>query len=89
MSKDSLGFFYENEIQRPAITTCSLFQNPALEGEMMTSVCLRCGGFVIDEREADYYQTSRRRCVNCGWYRNDANVSSDRIGDRRIEASTS
>ena len=42
----------------------------------MTSGCRRCGGFVIYEREADYYRMSRRRCVSCGWYRNDVNVSS-------------
>ena len=38
----------------------------------MTSICEKCGGFLIGEQVLDYYQTRRLKCVNCGWYRNDS-----------------
>ena len=44
----------------------------------MKSICGRCGGFVVHEQVRDYYQASRRRCVNCGWCRRETEVSSSR-----------
>ncbi len=52
----------------------------------MTLICRRCGGFVIGEREVDYYQPSHWRCVNCGWYHRGASVSPVQARDRRIVA---
>lgn len=44
----------------------------------MKSICGKCGGFVVQEQVLDYYQASRRRCVNCGWCHREIEVSSSR-----------
>jgi hypothetical protein len=44
----------------------------------MTSSCGRCVGYVIGERDPDYYQARCWRCINCGWYREDAAVRPSR-----------
>ncbi|MCS6897089.1 MAG: hypothetical protein NZM29_03870 [Nitrospira sp.] len=32
-------------------------------------MCEKCGGLLIDEPAIDFYQSSSRRCINCGWSR--------------------
>ncbi|MEO5955754.1 MAG: hypothetical protein ABIR36_08725 [Nitrospiraceae bacterium] len=37
-----------------------------------SSLCGKCGGFVVVERVLDFYgRTSGSKCVNCGWCRRD------------------
>lgn len=44
----------------------------------MKSICAKCGGCIIGERALDYYHAKRWRCINCGWYREDAAVGPSR-----------
>lgn len=53
----------------------------------MTSICKRCGGFLVGEQALDYYQTRCWKCVNCGWYRRETQMRSSRsiiLMNRRV-----
>lgn len=38
----------------------------------MKTTCGRCGGYVIGERDLDYYRARHWRCINCGWCREES-----------------
>lgn len=38
----------------------------------MQRICVKCGGLLIGERAMDFYQVNSWKCVNCGWYREEA-----------------
>ncbi len=44
----------------------------------MKTSCRRCGGYVIGERDPDYYRARLWRCINCGWYREESVVFQSR-----------
>lgn len=76
MLKDTLGFLLRREFGGDVygVSSGSLL----IKEGSMKSTCRRCGGFVVDEQVLDYYQASRWRCVNCGWYRRETEISSRR-----------
>ena len=42
----------------------------------INGACRKCGGFLIVERVLDYHSpTAGMKCINCGWYRLDAQPS--------------
>ena len=74
-----LGFFVGTRVWRRCIWRQIVSSGSLLIKEgSMKSTCGRCGGFVVDEQVLDYYQASRWRCVNCGWYRRETEISSSR-----------
>jgi transcription elongation factor Elf1 len=43
------------------------------KGRAMNGSCRKCGGFLIVERVLDYHCSAAGiKCINCGWYRLDA-----------------
>ncbi len=52
----------------------------------MTSICRRCGGYVIGDRAPDYYRARRWRCINCGWYREDAVIKTALLSLHAVRA---
>jgi RNase P subunit RPR2 len=50
--------------------------NHQTKGRAMNGSCRKCGGFLIVERVLDYHSpTDGMKCINCGWYRRDAQPS--------------
>ena len=46
------------------------------KGGVMNGSCRKCGGFLIIERALDYHSpTDGMKCINCGWYRLDVQLS--------------
>lgn len=54
------------------------------KGRAMNGSCRRCGGFLIVERALDYHSpTPGMKCINCGWYRLNVQLSLGQVRGAR------